>query len=98
LVNERYTNVRANVWFDGLDARSRGRVLVAAELPLLYALGRSRDPPEIRYPDSEQDARTTPATRPTPPLTVRKRLRDVCCYRNVQPVTSDSSDPSARAF
>ena len=63
LVKERYTNVRANVWFDGLDARSRGRVMVAAELPLLYPLGRSKDLPEIRYPDAEQGARTTPIAR-----------------------------------
>ena len=63
LVKERYSNVRANVWFLGLDARNRGRVMVAAELPLLYPLGRSKELPEIRYPDAEQDARTTPIAR-----------------------------------
>lgn len=45
-----YANVRANVWFDGLDSRGRGRVQVAAELPLLYAQGRSSVFPEIRWP------------------------------------------------
>ena len=54
LVKERYTNVRANVWFNGLDARNRGRVQVSAELPLLYRLGRSKDIPEIAYPSAEQ--------------------------------------------
>jgi len=58
-----YRKSRANVWFDGLDACSRGRVMVAAELPLLYPLGRSKELPEIRYPDAEQGARTTPIAR-----------------------------------
>ena len=49
-------NVRANVWFHGLDARSRGRVLVSAELPLLYPLGRSKEIPEIKYPEAEEGA------------------------------------------
>jgi hypothetical protein len=61
LVKERYTNVRANVWFNGLDARNRGRVQVSAELPLLYPLGRSKDIPEIKYPEPE--AGTRPETR-----------------------------------
>jgi hypothetical protein len=54
LVKERYTNIRANVWFHGLDARSRGRVMVSAELPILYPLGRSKELPEIRYPSVEE--------------------------------------------
>jgi hypothetical protein len=53
-VKEHYTNVRANVWFHGLDARNRGRVQVAAELPLLYPLGRSKELPEILYPSEEE--------------------------------------------
>jgi hypothetical protein len=56
LVKERYTNVRANVWFTGLDARNRGRVQVSAELPLLYPLGRSKDIPEIKYPGADEGA------------------------------------------
>jgi hypothetical protein len=58
LVKERYTNVRANVWFQGLDARNRGRVMVSAELPLLYPLGRSKEIPEIKYPEAEEGAPT----------------------------------------
>jgi len=46
-VKEHYSNVRANVWFDGLDRRNRGRVMVSAELPLLYPLGRSKSLPDI---------------------------------------------------
>jgi hypothetical protein len=59
MYTEHYTNVRANIWFHGLDARSRGRVMVSAELPLLYPLGRSRELPEIRYPEPEGIGRTT---------------------------------------
>ena len=62
LVKEHYANVRANVWFHGLDARSRGRVMVSAELPLLYPLGRSKELPEIKYPDAEEGTR--PEARP----------------------------------
>ena len=50
LVEERYENLRANVTFHGLDARNRGRAQFAAELPLIYGLGRSRELPEILYP------------------------------------------------
>jgi len=63
LVKERYTNVRANVWFTGLDARNRGRVQVSAELPLLYPLGRSKEVPEIKYPDAEEGASVTSRPR-----------------------------------
>jgi len=50
LVKDRYTNVRANVWFEGLDARNRGRIQVSAELPILYPTGRHYRAPEICYP------------------------------------------------
>jgi len=63
LVKERYTNIRANVWFDGLDSRNRGRVQVIAELPLLYPVGRSRQPPTIDYPTAEDVTRTAPKPR-----------------------------------
>ena len=53
-MKQHYTNIRANVWFDGLDNRNRGRVMISAELPLLYPLGRSRELPEIRYPAAEE--------------------------------------------
>jgi len=55
LVEPRYDNVRANVTFHGLDSRNRGRVQVSAELPLLYPLGRSRELPEIVYPDAAEE-------------------------------------------
>ena len=63
LVKEHYTNVRANVWFHGLDSRNRGRVQVSAELPLLYPLGRSKETPEIVYPGAEQGGTPSPRQR-----------------------------------
>lgn len=63
LVKEHYANVRANVWFHGLDARNRGRTQVAAELPLLFPIGRSKELPEIKYPDAEEGTRSTPKPR-----------------------------------
>ena len=63
LGKEHYANVRANVWFKGLDARNRGRVQVSAELPLLYPLGRSKNIPEITYPLAEQGSPLPPRRR-----------------------------------
>jgi hypothetical protein len=51
LTRPHYDNIRANIVYSRLDARGRGRVQMAAELPLIYAMGRHPAPPEIRYPD-----------------------------------------------
>jgi len=63
LVKDRYTNIRANVWFDGLDSRNRGRTMVAAELPLLYPMGRSKELAEIRYPAAGEGTATPSRSR-----------------------------------
>jgi hypothetical protein len=63
LVKEHYTNIRANVWFHSLDSRNRGRVMVSAELPLLYPLGRTRTAPEIRYPANAEEGPATSKPR-----------------------------------
>lgn len=80
LVKDRYTNIRANVWFDGLDSRNRGRVMVAAELPLLYPRGRSTALPEIRYPDPADASRKIPITR-TGKLESERFLESLPVYR-----------------
>lgn len=59
LVDEHAPNVRANVVFDGLDRRGRGRVQVRAELPLLFVLGRDGGWPEIRFPSGPGADRPT---------------------------------------
>jgi hypothetical protein len=50
LVKERYQNVRANVLYARLDPRGRGRMQIAAELPIMYAKGRRVGPPQVRFP------------------------------------------------
>ena len=56
LVKAHYQNIRANVLYAHLDARGRGRVQVAAELPLLYPRGRRAAPPQVRFlPPADAD-------------------------------------------
>lgn len=64
LVKDHYENVRANVVFRSLDKRGRGRVQVSAELPLMYAVGRNPERPEVRFPG--------PAGEESGPKRVRK--------------------------
>jgi hypothetical protein len=80
LVKEHYDNVRANVWFNGLDARNRGRVQVSAELPLLYPLGRSKETPEIKYPQAAEGTRP-PARQRTGKLADKPYLETLPVYR-----------------
>ncbi len=49
LARPHYDNIRANIVYTRLDARGRGRVQMAAELPLMYAAGRYHTPPEVRF-------------------------------------------------
>ena len=60
LVKDHYENIRANVVFRRLDARGRGRVQVAAELPLLYAHGRHPAAPDVKFACASDDPDTTP--------------------------------------
>ena len=63
LVRDHYTNVRANVRFVRLDARGRGRMQCAAELPLLFAL-RKKDPmPQVTLPLVPMSIDRTPRER-----------------------------------
>jgi len=51
LVKDRYQNIRANVLYAHLDPRGRGRIQIAAELPLIYPKGRRAEPPHVRFPE-----------------------------------------------
>lgn len=85
----------------GMDFGLGGNHSVIDPLPRRRA-GRTHHP---HRPYRQARARAVPrhppgpplSNRTAPPLTVPERLRDVVRYRDVQPVTSDSSDPSARA-
>jgi hypothetical protein len=50
LVKQHYQNIRANVLHARLDAKGRGRIQIAAELPLIYATGRRTEFPEVHFP------------------------------------------------
>jgi hypothetical protein len=50
LVRYHYQNIRANVLYSRLDSKGRGRIQISAELPLIYATGRSTDPPRSPLP------------------------------------------------
>jgi hypothetical protein len=56
LVKDRYQNIRANVLYARLDPKGRGRVQIAAELPLMYNTGARRgrrtEPPDVYFPTS----------------------------------------------
>lgn len=56
LVRSRYKNFRANVLYIRLDSRGRGRIQIAAELPLIYATGRRMELPEVHFPPNGNDA------------------------------------------
>jgi hypothetical protein len=81
LVKERCTNVRANVWFNGLDARNRGRVQVSAELPLLYPFGRSKEIPEIKYPAAAEEGAALASRQRTGKLETEPFLDTLPVYR-----------------
>jgi hypothetical protein len=79
LVKGRYQNIRANVLYARLDARGRGRIQIAAELPLLYARGRRAEPPEVRFPANTETA--NPARVRQPKLEAAPFLRSIPVYR-----------------
>ena len=78
LVRDHYTNVRANVRFVRLDARGRGRMQCAAELPLLFALRKKDLPPEVTLPSA-------PITIDRPPRE-RERMIEAAPYLDSLPV------------
>jgi hypothetical protein len=80
LVKDRHSHVRANVWFDGLDRRGRGRVQAIADLPLLYPLGRSRELPEISYPEPDV-ATAAPSVQREGKLEAARFLESLPVYR-----------------
>ena len=51
LVRDHYENIRANVVYAGLDRRGRGRIMISAELPILYLQRTGSEPPRISYPE-----------------------------------------------
>jgi hypothetical protein len=80
-VKDRYANIRANVWYVGLDPRGRGRVQVPAELPLMYAIGRHSTPPAINYPSNTDEGEDNPKHARQSQLEPQPYLSSLPVYR-----------------
>jgi hypothetical protein len=76
-----YDNIRANITYARLDARGRGRVQMAAELPLLYTAGRYSGPPDIRYPDAATEGADHPRRSRQGELQAAPFLQSIPAYR-----------------
>lgn len=79
LVKDRYQNIRANILYARLDPNGRGRIQISAELPLIYAMGRRPEPPEVHFPPAE-DA-TEPKRSRKSILELKPYLRSLPVYR-----------------
>ena len=78
-----YDNIRANITYSRLDSRGRGRVQLAAELPLLYTAGRWPTPPEVSYPVSTDELASQPRRVRQSALEAEPFLQSIPAYRYV---------------
>lgn len=85
LTRERYENIRANIVYARLDARGRGRIQMAAELPLMYALGRRAEPPLVHYPGTATDEGDRPRRARESKLEAKPFLKSLPVYRYLNP-------------
>lgn len=84
LARKRYENIRANVRYRHLDSRGRGRIQIAAELPLIYPLKRRVEPPNVRFPLSLEAAQTEPKRQPK--LEPHSFLKSLPVFRYLPPL------------
>jgi hypothetical protein len=85
LVRDRYQNIRANILYARLDRRGRGRIQTSAELPLIYAMTRRTEHPEVHFP-------TAPAAPANQLQRVRQSKLDPHPFLQSLPVYRYSSD------
>jgi hypothetical protein len=83
LTKAHYDNVRANITCSRLDSRGRGRVQLAAELPLLYTAGRWPTPPEVTYPAPADERADQPRRTRRSELEAEPFLQSIPAYRYV---------------
>jgi hypothetical protein len=76
-----YDNIRANITYSRLDTRGRGRVQLAAELPLLYTAGRWPTPPEVNYPAPAEELESRPRRVRESTLEAEPFLQSIPAYR-----------------
>ncbi len=82
-VKGRYQNIRANVLYEHLDRRGRGRIQISAELPLIYAKGRRlrrAEAPQVQFP-GEAEYTTEPAHVRKAKLESAPLLQSIPVYR-----------------
>ena len=63
LVRDNYENIRANIVYDGLDRRGRGRIMISAELPILFLRKTGATTPRIQFPEDNAE-NGKPARKP----------------------------------
>jgi hypothetical protein len=85
LAREHYENMRANVVYSRLDRRGRGRIQVAAELPLMYPLGRRASAPEVHFPTTSDATGRQPRRNRRSHLEATPFLRSLPIYRYTAP-------------
>jgi hypothetical protein len=83
LTKAHYDNIRANITYSRLDSRGRGRVQLAAELPLLYTAGRWPTPPEVNYPAAAEELEKQPRRSRQSALETEPFLESMPAYRYV---------------
>jgi hypothetical protein len=83
IVRPHYDNVRANIVYARLDSRGRGRVQIAAELPLLYATGRQHTIPEVTFPRTAEDESELPRRNRQAELEPEPFLQTIAAHRYV---------------
>ncbi len=60
LVRDHYENIRANIVYGGLDRRGRGRIMISAELPVMFLHKAGQPPPRVQFPVTAEDADKRP--------------------------------------
>jgi hypothetical protein len=85
LTREHYENVRANVTFRAGTVPGAIRRLIAAELPIIYPLGASSEPPSVKFPQPlvPDDAKPIRARRSK--LADQPFLKTLPVYRYLTP-------------
>jgi hypothetical protein len=81
LTKARYLNTRANVVYARLDSRGRGRVQITAELPLIYAAGRSLVAPTVTFPPTLDTCSLQPSRQRQAHLRPQRFLDSIPVYR-----------------
>jgi hypothetical protein len=84
IVRGHYENIRANVVFDGSDPQGRSRVMIPAELPILYLMSASPAQPRVRFANAATDDGNEPRRSRESKLAREPWLESLPAYRYLQ--------------